>query len=413
MNEKLAAIMKLRKAIEEDLEKMGKLRRRKKTEKERTRFVPKYIKTATLKISQIRNVRDIDAQDYDAPDVSVTSELKKAALKVEVARRIVLQAIIHLLNEENDEVSRLLMDMDDPSILYNAWEAELFSKGMTSSKAFELAVKTAAHPQALLFLSEVLIFQHEIYSHAHKILSVYANETDDARVKFLLAMYSGDKKEAGDRLSEMVRKGMYKSATPLYAFLHLLETGEKSGKIESFRNYLKARKETPCFAAALTYHKVQMGEKKDLCEVTQKYPFCKFACAMKAFEELKEGDMPNIETLDEVSKARLCITIAIAEENESKAGECIEKLLKSFGSFKIALGISTYKDIPFKGLDTLSNLRVPKIIEVHEKFDLLEAMRNYAKSMDISLNNVDFYIFLPNIEYMRLVFGWRVCSRFY
>lgn len=410
---KLELALKLKQALETDLKRLGKYVPKEKKER-RTRYVPQSReKPVTLNFSNIKNLRDVDEQDYDAPDTDLVFAIKKAISSANLESRMTLQVILNLIEGTCSEVTRQLEGVKDPKLLYNLWECQLFEGKASIATAFGLVKEFAAHPFTLLYLAEVLFFGYEAPRLAEKVLQVLSEITNDPRLGFLLATYHGERDKAAEHLAELMRTSRFKDAIPIYLLLHSAGYDDET-RVETLRKHVGEKKHSACAMAALVTERAIRGEFKlqHLRQLVEKFPYCKLINNVLAQGEAVCGENFDLTNVDEPTRLKFQIAMAVNEGHHETVKELTSKLADMFGGFQLVVGLRNEK-VERKGMPSREELKQVAKINLNTGVDILQVLQRFAKERDEDFSKMDYMLETPNIEFLRLVWGWRVCQKLY
>jgi len=410
---KLEVALKLKKALEADLKRLGRYVPKERKER-RTRYVPQSReRPVTLDFSKVKNLRDIDEQDYDAPDTDLVSTIKKAMSSANLERRMALQVILNLIGGACAEVNRQLEGVKDPELLYNLWECQLFEGKASIATAFGLVKEFAAHPFTLLYLAEVLLFGYEAPRLAEKVLQVLSEVTNDPRLGFLLAMYRGERSNAAEHLAELTRTNRFKDAIPIYLLLHFAGYGDET-RAETLRKHVGEKKHSACAMAAVVAESAARGEFKlqHLRQLAEQFPYCKLINNVLAQGEAVDGENFDLTNVDEPTRLKFQIAMAVNEGHPETVQELTSKLADMFGGFQLVVGLRNEK-VEHKGMPSREELKQAAKINVSSGVDIFQVLQRFAEERDEDLSKVDYALATPDIEFLRLVWGWRVCQKVY
>ncbi|HCZ06360.1 MAG: hypothetical protein PWP37_166 [Thermotogota bacterium] len=411
---KLEIALQLKRALERDLERIGKYKPREKKES-RTKYTPQSRqKPVTIDFSKVKNLRDVDEQDYDAPDPDLLSAIRKSMSSANIERRISLQVLSNLIEGKCYEVSRQLEGSRDPELLYNLWECNLFEGKITLHSAFKLLKDFPGSPVAMLFLAEVLLFAYNAFLHSEKILSTLFEIFRNPRLGFLLSMYRAEKNAAAEYLGELTRTGQYKDALPIYLLLHLIGHGDET-KMEPLRKLVSERKHNACAMAALALENLNRRKLNpgNLQQLAAQFPFCKVLSNIAAYTEAAEGKEFESFNVDEPTRLKLHIARAVNNGKSERTKELTARLAEMFGEFQLTLGIRENVTERKGLLLHKDELRQATTLKISSGVDVARLLFDYAEKSGESYSKVDYVIETPEIEFLRLVWGWRVCQRMY
>ena len=83
-----------------------------------------------------------------------------------------------------------------------------------------------------------------------------------------------------------------------------------------------------------------------------------------------------------------------------------------FGGFQLVVGLRNEK-VERKGMPSREELKQVAKINLNTGVDILQVLQRFAKERDEDFSKMDYMLETPNIEFLRLVWGWRVCQKLY
>ncbi len=406
---RLKNILKLKAEFEKELEKMGKLKKKKvSVKKQETRLKIDISPPANVKATEVGNLLDINRQDYDSTDASVVKALRKGIYKIgDVRRRTLVEGIIKMLEGDLEGAREIFTRFDTPDFKYMLGLVKLYSSDPDVLEySLGFLKKNPRSSQPYLLLTEVMISLGR-YEDATKFLNVVKTLSGDPYIDLILKIYNGDK-EAKKSFTYVVNKGGFRTLLAILS-IYIEKSMEKGMKIAQA---LK-KKDSPCSRSVAHF-----WTSEDPSPDHEKYPFCPRLAVMtwaRRFErdELDEDPRKGVLWTDPLVSLFLGIYSYSIGEVKS-ADEYFKKFEDSVGSYVVRviksqkvvskLGMRMFYE-PVQG-DTVS------LVKSLRSGELDRAILS-AKEMNVPSNHIDVKVEFRDPEILRLLFGFRHCKFLY
>lgn len=415
----LENLLKLKKAIINDLRKKGKIIESTNTHKKielSDKIRKREERVLTVDFSQTEVIRDIDSQDYDAPDFLVIEKLNSYLNNVKDPKRLeFLLGLLKIFEFKFEEALNIFQNYafdGDSKAAYNYAEALLFFGKYNEALSFISQFTRAYKPDLYTYLSilEILVYFFKGWKKIEKLFNFFKNSTDVfskvLRVAYLIAKHDFD--EAYNEFTKGVVTGKYKNLFDIYLMVINKNLGNIDKAIQTANVLLKRSSEHACSFIHATYIKDYNYnfdlKKLDFC------PYARFLMAKRAYSNTDfKSAFSYLEPLLEQnypSALALAGTIKMFQ-GEFDVADSYWVKLSELVPFKIVIGVSK------KPIKT----NVEKLCDdIEEKNKLQTINPGTAKTLnDIlgSSTNMGFKLIYPELEFLRLFFGERTCKRMY
>jgi len=413
-DEKLMNLLKLKQAIAKDLAKSGKVIKR----EERRIELPKELKQRKIEVSnvdfsKVETLRDIDMQDYDAPDYVVIRDLEKYLQReMDVLHSTMLKGLLKLLQLDYESASRLFEDMavgGNSKAAYNYAESLMFmnySKGAVSFIS-QFSKTVGADVYTYLSILEVMTYFSISWDKMEKILEVFANrDTPMAGVlRMARSMALGKYEEAKNDYSKLVRSGKYKGLLDIYSMMIYDRLDDKERATQLAKILINKKQHCCSFVHSSTI----LGNQNLPLD---KFPHCRFLRVEIAKKKYMMGAMNEaMKTLEPLMKENdpsalaLLGTIHFSTGDHDEAERVWMKLSETVPT-RIIVG-STRMRSRANGL--AKKLLNEKMLVVEE--GVTTKMEEEFRKILRDGMNPDFRVDHVDIEPVRLFFGERTCKR--
>ncbi len=407
---RLRNILKLKAEFEKELARMGKLKK-KPSATSRKRDVKLKIDIsppANVKASDVRNILDINRQDYDADDAAVIKALKRGLPRIgDVRRRTLVEGILKLLEGDLESAKDAFSRFDTVDFKYMLGLTKLYSSDVdVLGYAVNFLKDNPKSFQPYLLMSEMMISLGR-YGDAVKFLNVAKALTGDVYLDLVLRVYNGDV-EAKKLFAVAVNRGEFRTLLAILS-IYMEDDPDKGRKIATALR----KRVNPCcrFVSAFWLSENPSFE-------YEKYAFCPRLTVMNwarkfEMEELSEDPRESAVFVDPVADLFFGIysysigEFKSADEYFKRFSEKVEnyevKVVKS-PSVVSKLGIRMFYE-PVQG-DTVIRFR-------ELSSERINIALEKAKKMGIPVNHTDILVSYRDPEILRLFFGYRHCKFLY
>lgn len=415
----LENLLKLKQAIINDLKKQGKVIENKAERKKielSDRLKKREERVLLVDFSKVYTIRDIDSQDYDAPDSLVIEKLKSyLSGSVDPTRVELLSGLLKILEFNFKEALNILQESaynGDSKAAYSYAESLLFLGKYTEALNFISQFTKTFQPDFYTYLSilEMLVYFFKDWERIEKLFNFFNNSSDafSEILKLAYMLAKQDFVEARSIFTKAIMAGKYKNLLDIYSMIISSKLGEIEKAFQLASTISKRSKEHTCSLVHASYHKDQDYHfelsKMEFC------PYARFLMAKKAFMRSNfKSVLTHLEPLIEQnypSAFALAGTVMMFQRQFDEADSYWTQLSKLV-PFEIVIGTS--KKPLRSNVEKLSE-------DIEEKNRVQVVNSGTAKTLyEIlsSSNNMGFKLVYPEIEYLRLFFGERTCKRMY
>jgi len=417
-DKELENLLKLKQAIINDLKKKGKVIEnngsRRKIELS-SKLKKREERILTVDFSRVEIMRDIDSQDYDAPDFLVIEKLKKYLDNERDARRLeILTGLLRVLELENEKAVNLFQGYafdGDSKAAYNYAETLLFLGKYDEALKFISQFSKAFKADLYTYLSilEILVYFFKDWQKIEKIYNFFKISDNSfsrvLKVGYLIA--TSNFEDAYNEFTKAIVTGEYKNLLDIYSIVINKNLGNIDKALQTVNILLNKSKEHTCSVV----HSLYLKDRN--YDFTEKLNYCPYARFLMAKKVYSNGDFKSalsyLEPLlnqNYPSALMLAGVIKMFQNDFNAADEYWLKLSKLV-PLEIVIGILKK---PIKSdWEKLND-------EIGEKNRLQAINPGTAATLSSILSsskNIGFKMIYPEIEFIRLFFGERTCKRMY
>lgn len=417
-DKELENLLKLKQAIISDLKKKGKSIDNKDSHRRielSSKFKERKERALTVDFSNVEIMRDIDSQDYDAPDFLVVDKLKKYLDNEKDTRKFeILTGLLKVLEFKNEEAINLFQKYafnGDSKAAYNYAEILLFLGKYGEALKFISQFSRTFKADLYTYLSilEILIYFFKDWQKIEKVYNFFKASDDIfsriVKVGYLIA--TSNFEDAYNEFTKTVVIGKYKNLLDIYSMVINKNLGNTDKALQTANVLLSTGKEHTCSVVHATYLKEQ-NYSFDL----EKLNYCSYAKFLMAKKLYLSGDFKDalsyLEPLlsqNYPSALMLAGTIKMFQ-NDFEGADKYWLKLNELVPLEVLVGILKK---PVRNSQEKLDDEIVEKNHLQVKSGMAATLSNILSSTA----NIGFKMVYPEIEYIKLFFGERTCKRIY